>query len=291
MFVSNIICLFAIVCVSVAQLPGGVQEADANDDYATNLLWAYVLPKYNLESNNAYNSVPDMSTLKLRKQVVSGMNYFYDVHMVESTCAKSAGNVTILQRTTCVARAGGRDEVCSITLWEQAWLNHTEVTQMSCQPANGTSTMSDRTSTTKAQKPPVLGGQVAADSNDADIQSLLWNYIVKKYNSESNAIVYFVPDMVTVHKQVVAGILYTFNVHMRESTCTKYQQGINLYVLTTDGSCAPADDGRTDECTVKIVEQPWLNRTEITSYHCTPQKGASMTTLVPSNTLSAVIPK
>jgi hypothetical protein len=305
-FSSNVCLFFIGVWAAAAQLPGGVQQADANDPYATNLLWSYGVPKYNLDSNYVYNSVPDMSTLKLRKQVVAGMNYIYDVHMVESTCPKSAGNLTIFQQTTCVARPGGRDDLCTFKLWDRAWLNQTEVTQMSCKPANVTTApngasapnVSDSiivgdSAVTNAPKPVILGGQTAADSSDPDVQSLLWNYIVKRYNSESNSIVYSVPDMVTVKRQVVAGTLYTFNVQMRESTCSKYQVGLDLYVLTANGSCEPSNGGRTDQCTVKIVEQLWLNRTEITNYKCNPLSSTdSPTTFVaPSNSLGAVNPK
>jgi len=281
---------FGVFTCATAQLPGGVSPADSTDPYAMNLLWHYAVPKYNFESNYVYNSVPDITTLKLRKQVVAGINYIYDVHMVESTCSKAATSwISVSQfPTSCLPRTGGRDDLCTFKIWDRAWLNDTQVTQMSCKPQNNATTgglnatvngstpisgiivtdVNPTSSDNVTTSAPKAGAPFAANSSDPEVQSLLWNYIVKRYNGESNAIMYSVPELVSVKRQVVAGTLYTFVVQMHESSCTKYQLGLDLYVLSASGSCAPVDGGRTDQCTVKIIEQLWLNRTEITNYQC-----------------------
>jgi len=302
-----IFCFIGVFTCATAQLPGGVSPADPTDPYAMNLLWHYAVPKYNYESNYVSNSVPDISTLKLRKQVVAGINYMYDVHMVESNCTKAQTSwISVAQfPTTCLPRAGGRDEVCTFKIWDRAWLNDTQVTQMSCKPqnnattgalnatANGSSpssgpivtdvnpTSGDTTTSVVTTSRPIAGAPFAADSSDPEVQSLLWNYIVKRYNAESNAITYSVPDLVSVKRQVVAGVLYTFVVQMHESSCTKYQLGLDLYVLSASGACAPVDGGRTDQCTVKIIEQVWLNRTEITNYQCNALISTDAPTILP----------
>uniref|UniRef100_A0A8C8ZUW5 Cystatin domain-containing protein n=1 Tax=Prolemur simus TaxID=1328070 RepID=A0A8C8ZUW5_PROSS len=91
--------LLAILAVTLAKSSkrskrlGGIEEADVNDEGVQRAL-DFAIGKYNKENDedDDYHSQV-LQVVNTRQQVVAGMNYFFDVKIGRTTCAKSQTNL------------------------------------------------------------------------------------------------------------------------------------------------------------------------------------------------------
>ncbi|XP_032727942.1 cystatin-C-like [Lontra canadensis] len=110
---------------------GGLLDADVNEEGVQQAL-NFALSEYNKESNDAYHSRA-MRVVRVRKQVVAGMNYFLEVEIGRTRCTKSQPNLDscpfhdqphLMMKT-----------LCSFQIHTVPWLGKTSLVKSSCQKA------------------------------------------------------------------------------------------------------------------------------------------------------------
>ncbi|XP_012324083.2 cystatin-D [Aotus nancymaae] len=70
---------------------GGIHAADLNDKSVQRAL-DFAISEYNKNSKDEYYSRPEQ-VMAAEKQVVSGVNYFFNVKFARTTCTKSQSNL------------------------------------------------------------------------------------------------------------------------------------------------------------------------------------------------------
>ncbi|XP_034040344.1 cystatin C (amyloid angiopathy and cerebral hemorrhage) [Thalassophryne amazonica] len=104
---------------------------------------------------------------------------------------------------------------------------------------------------------------IADFKNSQAAQSAL-NYAVAAYNKRSNSLFHFaVLNVVSVQKQVVAGIRYIITVDMARTTCRK--SNTELTCLNQSVSGNPA----VERCKFDLWSRPWLNSIILQDENCT----------------------
>ncbi|XP_069352253.1 cystatin-C-like [Eulemur rufifrons] len=110
---------------------GGIEEADVNDEEVQQAL-DFAIRKYNEESNDVYYSGV-RQVVRARQQVVAGMNYFFDVKIGRTTCAKSQPNLD-----NCPFHEQQRlrrERLCSFEIYSVPWEDSMTLVKSSCQKA------------------------------------------------------------------------------------------------------------------------------------------------------------
>ncbi|NP_001038067.1 cystatin-C [Phacochoerus africanus] len=110
------------------RLVGGLIDADVNEEGVQQAL-SFALSEYNKASNDAYHGRV-LRVLRVRKQVVAGMNYFLEVEIGRTTCTKSQANLDNcpfpnqpdLQKKT----------LCSFQVYTVPWKGTTSLVKSSC---------------------------------------------------------------------------------------------------------------------------------------------------------------
>ncbi|XP_076970448.1 cystatin-C-like [Tamandua tetradactyla] len=113
------------------RLVGGPVEANANEEGVQQAL-DFALSEYNKASNDKYHSRV-VQVVRVRKQIVSGVNYFMDVLIGRTTCTKSQPNLA-----TCPFHEEGqlsKKSHCSFQVYTVPWMNTTSLTKFSCKEA------------------------------------------------------------------------------------------------------------------------------------------------------------
>uniref|UniRef100_A0A8D1QEQ7 Cystatin C n=1 Tax=Sus scrofa TaxID=9823 RepID=A0A8D1QEQ7_PIG len=103
-------------------------DADVNEEGVQQAL-SFALSEYNKASNDAYHGRV-LRVLRVRKQVVAGMNYFLEVEIGRTTCTKSQANLDNcpfpnqpdLQKKT----------LCSFQVYTVPWKGTTSLVKSSC---------------------------------------------------------------------------------------------------------------------------------------------------------------
>ncbi|XP_072799733.1 cystatin-C-like [Vicugna pacos] len=111
------------------RLVGGLMDAEVNEEGVQKAL-SFALSEYNKASNDAFHSRV-MRVVRVRKQVVAGMNYFLEVEIGRTTCTKSQPDLANcpfhdqphLQRKT----------LCSFQVHTVPWLGVVSMGKSSCQ--------------------------------------------------------------------------------------------------------------------------------------------------------------
>ncbi|XP_060027674.1 cystatin-C-like [Erinaceus europaeus] len=92
----------------------------------------FALSKYNKASNNTYHSCM-VQVLRAPKQVVSGLNYFLDVELGQTTCTKSHPNLVncpFYDQPRLKKRT-----FCSFHIYSVPWMGSISMVRSSCQDA------------------------------------------------------------------------------------------------------------------------------------------------------------
>ncbi|GBM00104.1 hypothetical protein AVEN_176359-1 [Araneus ventricosus] len=114
-------------------MPGGwrqVTDLDSPDIQNKSQKAAALVSK----SMNSQYHMKLMKVTKAETQVVSGVNYRFEMFIGPTECKKS-GNLTEQKIEDCPLQKCGKPLHCSVTMWVQAWRKDShKVTNSSCQP-------------------------------------------------------------------------------------------------------------------------------------------------------------
>lgn len=111
---------------------GGITEDDVSDEKVQELA-NFAVDSINVESNAVYRSKL-VQVGQVRKQIVAGEKYFLDIIIAETECRKQDST----ELSECHYVDDGRKEVCSVVIWEKAWMDFREVLERTCKPLKPT---------------------------------------------------------------------------------------------------------------------------------------------------------
>ncbi|XP_046351314.2 multicystatin-like [Haliotis rufescens] len=193
---------------------GAATDADIHDQFVQ------YLAHYAVETANALDSTHRtyVELISAKTQVVAGTNYFFKIRV----------------------RQGGSTQVCDITLWRQVWMNSMgHVTRHSCNAVN--------------KRGLFLGGVEPANLT-APVQQAV-SFAEDALNAKMNNMFRMVAEKVdNITQQVVAGIKYSFDLHLVTSICMN--NGDNTGKGITD---CPASNSMPQRmtCKVSVWYQAW----------------------------------
>ncbi|XP_033010001.1 cystatin-2-like [Lacerta agilis] len=110
------------------RLVGGLQDASADEDGARRAL-QFAMTEYNRGSNDKYASRV-AEVVRVRKQIVSGVNYFFDVKVGRTTCLKSVAEVE-----NCAFHEApelAKHVTCQFQVYSVPWTNHISLKRNNC---------------------------------------------------------------------------------------------------------------------------------------------------------------
>lgn len=182
--------------------------------------------------------------LKASQQVVSGMLYHLDIELRYTDCPQD--------RESCK-----RVQTCSVSIWDQPWLNKREVTKLDCKDASNNKDETDKTVTKSAGRRN-LGGLVPADPSSKYIQSFA-SFALQAVQARSN--VKNALDIIQIRRaatQTVAGKKIYLTLEIGQTTdCGKTK-------------CPVDEQADRQICKVEIWTRPWLNEQQVTDLKCIP---------------------
>ncbi|XP_067681142.1 uncharacterized protein [Haliotis asinina] len=159
-----------------------------------------------------------VKVVNARKQIVSGINYILTLRL----------------------QNGDKTQLCEVTVWYQSWTNMKQVTGHHCSAESKRST-------------PVLGGVEPAHLS-APMQQAV-SFAEDALNGKMNSMFRMVTEKVDhVTQQVVAGIKYSFDLHLVTSSCMNNPDGNGKGI--TD---CPASSSMPQHmtCRVSVLYQAW----------------------------------
>nr|XP_056718487.1 cystatin-like [Euleptes europaea] len=108
----------------------------------------------------------------------------------------------------------------------------------------------------------LVGAPVEASLEEAEVQRAL-RFAVDRYNRGSNdAFRSRVAEVVSVHKQIVAGVKYIFNVKVGRTSCRNSEAVVeNCEFLEPSQVCQAV-------CTFEVYSIPWLNSIQLVKNDC-----------------------
>ncbi|XP_028594220.2 cystatin-C [Podarcis muralis] len=109
-------------------LLGGVQEASVEEEGARRAL-QFAMNEYNRASNDKYASRV-AEVVRVRKQIVSGVLYFFDVKVGRTTCPKSVADVE-----NCAFHEApelAKHVTCNFQVYSVPWTNHISLKRNNC---------------------------------------------------------------------------------------------------------------------------------------------------------------
>ncbi|CAH6787741.1 cystatin-S [Phodopus roborovskii] len=106
-------------------LLGGIEESSMQEKGAPEAL-AYAVGKYNENNNDLYLSHV-VEVKRVRKQVVAGEKFFFDVILGITTCKKAQAD-----STSCPLNDQAERELCSFEVYFVPWENKMSLTSSTC---------------------------------------------------------------------------------------------------------------------------------------------------------------
>jgi len=215
---------------------GAPVERDHNNEYIQRIA--------NLAVNhvsNMINSVYQQGLVRILKattQVVAGYNVHLTFEIDETDCKKSSKPIEL-----CTVQ-NRNPQICDVQVYDKPWMKETSVTLAKCYP--------------KRVKRAVFGGETVVDPTDASIQEVAL-FAVSDIDAKSNSGDYKfgLGEIIEARKQVVSGLLYNIKMSLGLSSCQKSSE---------DNKCFSSDPHMI--CTVKVWDQPWLNKRTVESSNC-----------------------
>jgi cathepsin F len=190
--------------------------------------------------------------LKASKQVVSGMKYNLELDIGYSECTKDSESCLRRQR-------------CTVSIWEQVWLQKKELTKMACKEVKKNGKLSVKLSHQPLRSRSRLGGVQPADPDSEEIRSqaaLALESVQAQSNSEKLLNVVRIKSAAT---QVVSGKKTFLSLEIGQTKCNSNK------TESTDSADCPFDDQADRQmCKVEIWSRPWLNERKVTSLKCIP---------------------
>ncbi|KAM5164401.1 cystatin-1-like [Mantella aurantiaca] len=128
------LCLITALCLpslSASMMTGGWTKRDPNDPEIQQLA-SFAVDSYNKQSNYI-NEFTLVCVVAAESQVVSGAKYMLKLKIGETDCRK---NYSGSNAQPCDPQKSQINKViiCTFIIWQQLWLNHTEVLSYSCTP-------------------------------------------------------------------------------------------------------------------------------------------------------------
>uniref|UniRef100_A0A8C2VTK9 Cystatin domain-containing protein n=1 Tax=Chinchilla lanigera TaxID=34839 RepID=A0A8C2VTK9_CHILA len=105
-------------------LPGGLQDVDINDKGVQQAV-DFALREYN-NDNKDLNLSRLVQVVRAREQVVGGMNYYLDLEIGRTTCAKDQPT-----QDDCPF-SGELTQLCSFVVYDRAWDDYMAVISATC---------------------------------------------------------------------------------------------------------------------------------------------------------------
>nr|ACR15167.1 cysteine protease inhibitor [Haliotis diversicolor supertexta] len=198
-------------------MAGGLTNVDVNSTEVRDMA-NFALGEIN-GLQGAQNTMEEVISAKA--QVVSGMNYMLTIRLKE----------------------GYKTQICYVKIWSQPWLHRKEMTEHSC----------SQVTTLSRKSAPVLGGVEPAHLS-APMQQAV-SFAEDALNGKVNSMFRMVAEQVDhITQQVVAGMKYTFDLHLVTSSCMNNAEGYGKGI--TD---CPASNSMPQRmtCKVSVLYQVW----------------------------------
>ncbi|XP_054324112.1 cystatin-SN-like [Pongo pygmaeus] len=109
----------------------GIYNADLSDEWVQHALH-FAISEYNKATEDEYYRCP-LRVLRARQQTVARTNYFFDVEVGRTTCAKSQPNLD-----TCAFHEQPelqKKQLCSFQIYEIPWEDKRSLVKSRCQEA------------------------------------------------------------------------------------------------------------------------------------------------------------
>lgn len=230
------------------------------------------------EQSNAAEKLKVMKILASSVQIVQGKNIRLTLEVASTDCKKDQPPTD-----NCVIDKTKEIQICNIQIWDKAWLQEKQVTDLNCQPKRVKSSNRDPKSEDFDESPfvghtpqtfrlggeielvpkasrfvakdtqrslPLLGGYTNVDPSDSaivEMANFATTTISQSLNSETNnSSPYSLTKIHSAAKQIVAGVNYKLELELSRR---------NESLL----------------CSVIILEQSWLSLRQVTNLTCFPQ--------------------
>ena len=253
---------------------GGFQQTDnmsAEIEAYTDFALAVIEEQWHSEDKLKVSKILASSV-----QIVQGKNIRLSLEVAATGCKKDqpAGD-------SCPIDASKDVQICNIQIWDRAWLQEKQVTDLNCQPKRAKSSdrspksedfgespfvghtpqtfrlggevdlvrKSSRSDVNKQTNLPILGGYTAVDTADpsvVEIANFAASSVSQSLNAGSNENPYTLAKIHAAAKQIVAGVNYKLELELSR---------LNVSLL----------------CKVIVLEQSWLSLRQVTNMTCFPQ--------------------
>ncbi|KAF6198874.1 hypothetical protein GE061_006897 [Apolygus lucorum] len=241
-------------CKDEFEVVGAITEAKANSDYI-HAMANFAMDDLNGMSNSVY-WYKLAEILEAKTQVANGMNTFLTVELHSTNCLK---NDKYKSDKVCGVDPDTLSKmVCHLVVWEQPWKNKKQVKKSSCSTLESPKLARN---SSKKSKRSVLGAEESvADVNDQKIEEMK-HFLSLQLTARANSD--FIKKVVAVLNsttQVVSGKLTRATVRVADTDCLKSEN-------RSPSECTLSSQGH-QICSVTILEQPWVNRKELTQSEC-----------------------
>ncbi len=153
--------------------------------------------------------------------------------------------------------ACNRRQKCSVSIWEQPWLQKRDVTKLTCKDLKAPTTSAMKAS---SQRQIRLGGVTPVDPSSEEIQAYA-AFALQAIQAQSNAKNQLgIVRIKNAGTQTVSGKKIYLTVEVGETDCT----GSNR----TDEFCPFNAQAERQLCKIEIWTRPWLNERQVTSLKC-----------------------
>ncbi|XP_069942203.1 uncharacterized protein [Cherax quadricarinatus] len=202
--------------------------------------------------------------ISAQKQIVSGINWKFQVQLSWTTCRKDE---QVQDLSTCERDPSKPSSICNVIVYEVPWKNHMEVTDTSCTTVEDDNQNHSNDSTGELpsirNRRAALGGYEPVQLPDQNIDKVA-EFAVKSMDARINdPNVRVVEKVISAQKQIVSGINWKFQVQLSWTTCRKDEQVQDLSTCERDPSKP------NSICNVIVYEVPWKNHMEVTNTSCT----------------------
>lgn len=188
-----------------------------------------------------------MNITSAKSQIVAGVNYLITIEMQPEECATVETTTTSSLTADPLACELKREE-CDLTIWEQMWLNSTELTKFEC--------------STKRVTVNNLGARHRIDNTDESAKHAL-AFATTELNKFYKQSVYYVAVVQNTYKQVVNGIKYTFEFEYAPTSCLVSEENMDEFRASDECKVDAKKDSMS--CVVSVLDQFWLADEEASS--------------------------
>lgn len=149
-----------------------------------------------------------------------------------------------------------RRQKCSISIWEQPWLQKREITKLSCKDIKVKTSSAMKTSSRRQ----LLGGVTPADPSSEEIQAHA-EFALQAVQAQSNARkMLSIVRIKNAATQTVSGKKIYLTIEVGETECAANDR--------IKKPCPFDGEGERQLCKIEIWTRPWLKERQVTSLKC-----------------------